>query len=214
MPQTELTRIQPCQRCIATTAKCTYDMAYHRRPKQRKASQGCLGIDQTSSPLVQEPSLRAGLAAPRQTTQDSATPAPTSHDTQSPQEISSGDASARGFLARVYRHLSTAGHAMPRYLSHPTNQLLAFDNADATVILPDKSTVMSYLSCFAEHAQVTYRYVPQRQWQSLVTRLYDDDETLYADDANMALLLLVIGLGCIWYPSWKKTNFAEHKAKA
>lgn len=74
--------------------------------------------------------------------------------------------------------------------------------------------VMSYLDCFAEHAQVTYRYVSRRQWQSLVTRLYADDETLYADDANMALLLLVIGLGCIWYPSWKKTDFAEHRAKA
>lgn len=54
---------------------------------------------------------------------------------------------------------------------------------------------MSYLECFAEHAQVTYRYVPRRQWSSLVTRLYDDDESLLVDDASMALLLLVIGLG-------------------
>lgn len=54
---------------------------------------------------------------------------------------------------------------------------------------------MSYLECFAEHAQVTYRYVPRRQWSSLVTRLYDDDESLLVDDASMAILLLVIGLG-------------------
>lgn len=56
---------------------------------------------------------------------------------------------------------------------------------------------MSYLECFAEHAQVTYRYVPRRQWSSLVTRLYDDDESLLVDDASMALLLLVIGLGSV-----------------
>ena len=56
---------------------------------------------------------------------------------------------------------------------------------------------MSYLECFAEHAQVTYRYVPRQQWQSLVDRLYSDDESLLNDDTNLSLLLLVIGLGYV-----------------
>lgn len=55
--------------------------------------------------------------------------------------------------------------------------------------------MMLYLECFAEHAQVTYRYVPRQQWMDLVTRLHDDDESLLNDDTNMAFLLLVIGLG-------------------
>jgi hypothetical protein len=120
---------------------------------------------------------------------------PGQYNIQSPQESLSGDASARGFLTRVYGHLSAAGHAMPRYLSRPADRRLPDGNADPTIILPSRETTLLYLDCFAEHAQATYRYVPRKQWMSLVTRLYDDDELLLSDDANMALLLLVIGLG-------------------
>lgn len=124
--------------------------------------------------------------------------APPPFNLQSPHESLSGDASARGFLTRVYGHLSAAGHAMPRYLSRPADRTLPNDSNDAAIMLPDKSTTMTYLECFAEHAQVTYRYVPRRQWSSLITRLYDDDESILVDDASMALLLLVIGLGLVF----------------
>lgn len=162
---------------------------------------------------------------------DTAALTPTTFNIQSPQESLSGDASARGFLTRVYGHLSAAGHVMPRYLPRPADRDLPGDDTDATIILPSRETTMSYLECFAEHAQVTYRYVPRQQWMSLVTRLHDDDESLLNDDTSMAVLLLVIGLGysirpsafrcsmvdhisCIWYPSWKDKDFTDYRVKA
>lgn len=162
---------------------------------------------------------------------DAAALTPTTFNIQSPQESLSGDASARGFLTRVYGHLGAAGHVMPRYLSRPADRDLPGNESDATIILPSRETTMSYLECFAEHAQVTYRYVPRQQWMSLVTRLHDDDESLLNDDTSMAVLLLVIGLGydvrtsvfgcsmsdhisCVWYPSWKDKDFADYRVKA
>ncbi|KAF2172046.1 hypothetical protein M409DRAFT_35706 [Zasmidium cellare ATCC 36951] len=103
---------------------------------------------------------------------------------------------------------------MPRYISQPAECVLPDDDKSPMVVLPDQTTTMSYLECFAEHAQVTYRYVPRQQWQSLVTRLYSDDESLLNDDVNMSLLLLVVGLGCIWYPSWKNKEFSSYRTKA
>ena len=120
---------------------------------------------------------------------------PRAFNIQSPQDSLSGDASARGFLTRVYGHLSAAGHVMPRYLSRPADSDLPGDENEATIILPSRETTMSYLECFAEHAQVTYRYIPRQQWMCLVTRLHNEDESLLNDDSSMALLLLVIGLG-------------------
>lgn len=174
---------------MTADAACKYETAYLRGPKRRRTN----GSEPNN---VFYESNRGGTA----NTHDQhaaivALAAPSSFNVQSPNESLSGDASARGFLTRVYGHLSAAGHAMPRYLSRPADRMLPDDSSDPTIVLPDRSTTMSYLECFAEHAQVTYRYVPRRQWSSLVTRLYDDDESLLVDDASIALLLLVIGLG-------------------
>jgi hypothetical protein len=154
---------------------------------ENTSSINAIGLAAQSLPLSISPQLRDPANVTPLT--------PGVFNIQSPQESLSGDASARGFLTRVYGHLSAAGHVMPRYLSRPADRDLSGDETEATIMLPSRETTMSYLECFAEHAQVTYRYVPRQQWMSLVTRLHDDDESLLKDDSSMALLLLVIALG-------------------
>ncbi|KAM0712020.1 hypothetical protein Q7P37_011114 [Cladosporium fusiforme] len=189
------------EECVAAKISCTYESAYLRGPKARRIGTGSETrhtselADRRSSLLVDSP--------PRQQVSDNSISTPLHQNNPSPLESLSGDTSARAFLARVCGHLSAAGHAMPRYLSRPPDRVLPDEIVDSTIVLPDKSTTLSYLECFTEHAQVTYRYVPRRQWFSLVTRLYDDDETLLTDDAAMALLLLVIGLGTRLYKAAK-----------
>ncbi|KAL4885513.1 hypothetical protein BJY04DRAFT_214311 [Aspergillus karnatakaensis] len=52
-----------------------------------------------------------------------------------------------------------------------------------------------YVDCFCEHSNATYRYVPRSQIQNLMDGFYAQDEQVLQNDADVAVLLLVMAVG-------------------
>ncbi|CAG9996839.1 unnamed protein product [Clonostachys byssicola] len=129
-------------------------------------------------------------------------------------EHDSGDASVHAFLQKVSGHLAQVGRGLPRNLfskeqggSNPNNQAITF-------VLPSIETAKSYFDCFFDHANTTYRYVPKAEMFELLSQVYAENETVLSDDTNMAIVLLIMGIGCIWTASWKNEPLPPWKRKS
>lgn len=118
------------------------------------------------------------------------------------------------FLKKVYGHLSLMGQAMPRNLFRPTEEALEKTSDRDLFMLPDHSVLQDYVRCYFEHSNVTYRYIPRVRAEGLLDQLGRDDDALLQDNASMAMLLMVAGVGCVWYASWKNKSLKSYKAKA
>ncbi|ETS83939.1 hypothetical protein PFICI_05815 [Pestalotiopsis fici W106-1] len=82
------------------------------------------------------------------------------------------------------------------------------------IILPSKIVAQEYVNCFFEHANITYRYLPQADAYDYLDQLYDEDSSLLNNDARMAIILLLMGIGCIWLASYRSLPFEEYKIKS
>lgn len=129
-------------------------------------------------------------------------------------EIAPGDPSVHAFLKKVYGHLSLMGQAMPRNLFRPTEEALERTSDRDLFMLPDHAVLQDYVRCYFEHSNVTYRYIPRLRVESLLEQLGRDDDALLQDHASMAMLLMVAGVGCVWYASWKNKSLKAYKSRA
>lgn len=64
-----------------------------------------------------------------------------------------------------------------------------------SLILPPEDVARSYLECFFEHSNVTYRYVHRGRTMDLLGRVYKEDDAVLQDHTKMAIVLLSMGLG-------------------
>jgi hypothetical protein len=108
-----------------------------------------------------------------------------------------GDASVHAFLQKVSGHLAQVGRGLPRNLFskeqgglHPSTQAITF-------VLPSIETAKGYFDCFFDHANTTYRYVPKAEMYELLRQVYAENETVMSDDTDMAIVLLIMGIGYV-----------------
>ncbi|KAH8663792.1 fungal-specific transcription factor domain-containing protein [Ilyonectria robusta] len=127
-----------------------------------------------------------------------------------------GDASVDAFLRRVSGHLAQIGQGLPRNLfkRHEEDDHIHATNYIQTLALPDKSTATSCLDAYFDHGNATCRFLPRDQTFKLLDDLYTNDDKLAQNHANTAIILLVIGTGCVWTASWKNESVAPWRAKA
>ncbi|WKT52396.1 hypothetical protein QSH57_002910 [Fusarium oxysporum f. sp. vasinfectum] len=128
-----------------------------------------------------------------------------------------GDASVDAFLRRVSRHLTQIGQGLPRNLfkrHEECDRSVRASNYIHTLALPDKSIATSYLEAYFEHGNATCRFLPRDQTFELLDDLYENSESLSRDDESSAIILLVIGTGCVWTASWRNEPVAPWRAKA
>ncbi|OGM47466.1 hypothetical protein ABOM_002628 [Aspergillus bombycis] len=133
---------------------------------------------------------------------------------QQTEEDDKGDASTHTFLSRVYSHLKSVGQSLPRNLSRPAEEVLSEYPLNTSLIPLDRRLAEEYIDCFHSHSCATYRYIPQSQSKEFLRKLYSEDESFLQDDASMAVILLVLAVGCIWYPSLHNRDIFEYKTKA
>ncbi|KAF4994517.1 hypothetical protein FDECE_13091 [Fusarium decemcellulare] len=126
----------------------------------------------------------------------------------------SGDASVHAFLRRVSRHLAQVGQGLPRNLFKQEQDTPKVGDTTRTLLLPDKQVAQGYVDCYFEHANVTYRYVPRAELCEVLKLAYAEDDAVLQDDIRMAMLLLVMGMGCIWTASWKNQPLPPWRTKA
>ncbi|CAG9947705.1 unnamed protein product [Clonostachys rosea f. rosea IK726] len=98
-------------------------------------------------------------------------------------------------MIRVSGHLAQVGRGLPRNLFskeqgglHPSTQAITF-------VLPSIETAKGYFDCFFDHANTTYRYVPKAEMYELLRQVYAENETVMSDDTDMAIVLLIMGIG-------------------
>ncbi|KAE8138610.1 fungal-specific transcription factor domain-containing protein [Aspergillus pseudotamarii] len=125
-----------------------------------------------------------------------------------------GDASAHTFLSRVYSHLKSMGQSLPRNLSRPAEEVLSEHPLKISLIPLDRRLAEEYIDCFHSHSCATYRYITRSQSIEFLGKLYSEDESFLQDDASMAVILLILAVGCIWYPSLHNRDLFEYKTKA
>lgn len=101
------------------------------------------------------------------------------------------------FLQRVFEHLSLAGQGLPRNLLRQHEDTQKEFDPITTFILPGKELAKEYVACYFEHANITYRYLPQADVYGLLDRLYEDDLALLNNESQMAIILLVLGIGYV-----------------
>ncbi|OJI98092.1 hypothetical protein ASPVEDRAFT_79758 [Aspergillus versicolor CBS 583.65] len=124
-----------------------------------------------------------------------------------------GDASTHAFLKSVYTHLQSMGQVLPRNLHRPAEQILEGDSP-ASIFFPlERHFAQEYIDCFYEHSNATYRYIPRSQIEHLLDGFYAQEEKVLQDDAGMAVLLLVMAIGCVWLASWRNLDLGEQKTK-
>ncbi|KAI9159136.1 fructose-bisphosphate aldolase [Paramyrothecium foliicola] len=126
------------------------------------------------------------------------------------------DASVHAFLRRVSGHLAMIGQGLPRNLFHREVEVDGDTGDVGAFVLPTKQAAHDYVTCYFDHASVTYRYIPRQQIFELLEQVYneDDNEAIMKDQMKMAILLLVMGIGCIWTASWRNKPLAQYKKKA
>ncbi|KAE8407469.1 hypothetical protein BDV37DRAFT_280001 [Aspergillus pseudonomiae] len=133
---------------------------------------------------------------------------------QQTEDDDKGDASTHTFLSRVYSHLKSVGQSLPRNLSRPAEEVLNEYALSASLIPLDRRLAEEYIDCFHGHSCATYRYIPRSQSKEFLHKLYSEDESFLQDDASMAVILLILAVGCIWYPSLRNRDIFEYKTKA
>ncbi|KAJ1710298.1 fungal-specific transcription factor domain-containing protein [Aspergillus flavus] len=133
---------------------------------------------------------------------------------QQPEDDDKGDASTHTFLSRVYSHLKSMGHSLPRNMSRPAEEVLSEHPLKTSLIPLDRGLAEEYIDCFHSHSCATYRYIPRSQSNEFLGKLYSEDESFLQDDASMAVIFLILAVGCIWYPSLHSRDIFEYKTKA
>lgn len=193
----------PCKRCTLSDRTCSYDAVYLRVQKRKRLTMASSPAEtppqQPTQPLAPDEAMDPGLGQGQQLWDS---------------EVAPGDPSVHAFLKKVYGHLSLMGQAMPRNLFRPSEETFEKTTDRDLFMLPDHVVLKDYLHCFFEHSNVTYRYVPRLLAETLLDQLSRDDDFLMQDYASMAMLLMVAGVGCIWYASWKNKSLKAYKSKA
>lgn len=99
------------------------------------------------------------------------------------------------FLRRVSGHLASIGQGLPRYLFKREEENLACPDSSQSLILPSEEVARSYLECFFEHSNVTYRYLHRGRTLDLLGRVYREEDAVLRSNTKMARILLAMGLG-------------------
>ncbi|KAH8897388.1 hypothetical protein GQ53DRAFT_838016 [Thozetella sp. PMI_491] len=217
-------------KCDGREVQCAYKSAYNRVQKRQKTRR--VSITTTSTDTV-----RSGATAQRPSTSNTHVDEPASGeddpeviddttirvDAEDSSDASkadhhsdvvvSGDASAHGFLQRISSHLALVGQGLPRNLFKREEQKVGKLGDAGIYLLPSIEAARSYVSCFFDHASVTYRYLVRTETLELVEKAYSDDEAFRQDHIKMAKLLMVMGVGCIWMASWKNQPLINYKLK-
>ncbi|PCD25283.1 hypothetical protein AU210_014390 [Fusarium oxysporum f. sp. radicis-cucumerinum] len=113
--------------------------------------------------------------------------------------------------------IAPIGQGLPRNLfkrHDECDRSMRASNYIHTLALPDKSIATSYLEAYFEHGNATCRFLPRDQTFELLDGLYENSESLSRDDESSAIILLVIGTGCVWTASWRNEPVAPWRAKA
>ncbi|CAG9938534.1 unnamed protein product [Clonostachys rosea f. rosea IK726] len=58
------------------------------------------------------------------------------------------------------------------------------------------------------------RYLPKAEMFELLNRVYAENETVLNDHTNMAIVLFIMGIGCIWTASWRNEPLPPWKRKS
>ncbi|VUC32677.1 unnamed protein product [Clonostachys rosea] len=188
---------------------CAYNSDYKRgsrRRTTRSLAQNQAPLSVTGEDASGVPASPSLAAAPSNSNSDEANTVRIEHD--------SGDASVHAFLQKVSGHLAQVGRGLPRNLFskeqggfHPNNQAITF-------VLPSIETAKGYFDCFFDHANTTYRYVPKAEMFELLRQVYAENETVLSDHTDMAIVLLIMGIGCIWTASWRNEPLPPWKRKS
>ncbi|KAE8370646.1 fungal-specific transcription factor domain-containing protein [Aspergillus caelatus] len=188
--------LEPCYRCVSMGLDCAYHSSYNRVQKRKRH-------ERSASPRERQQLGRTSGARPQET-----------EGQQQPEEDDKGDASAHTFLSRVYSHLKSMGQSLPRNLSRPAEEVLSEYPLKTSLIPLDRRVAEEYIDCFHSHSCATYRYIPRSQSKEFLGKLYSEDESFLQDDASMAVIFLILAVGCIWYPSLHNRHIFEYKTKA
>ncbi|WVQ91202.1 hypothetical protein IAS59_004999 [Cryptococcus gattii] len=116
------------------------------------------------------------------------------------------DISTKGdLLDRLHRHLTVVFSLRSFPKGHLGEELKdENDNnrgADELFFLPSCEDGKAYIRCYFEHATSTYRYLDRRNIEQLTDDFYASNGSLSQKD-DVALLLLLMAIGCLWTPSW------------
>ncbi|KJK64058.1 specific transcription factor domain protein [Aspergillus parasiticus SU-1] len=99
-------------------------------------------------------------------------------------------------------------------MSRPAEEVLSEHPLKTSLIPLDHRLAEEYIDCFHSHSCATYRYIPRSQSKKFLRKLYSEDESFLQDDASMAVIFLILAVGCIWYPSLHNRDIFEYKTKA
>uniref|UniRef100_A0A8H7N0W9 Zn(2)-C6 fungal-type domain-containing protein n=1 Tax=Bionectria ochroleuca TaxID=29856 RepID=A0A8H7N0W9_BIOOC len=201
---------EPCQRCIDSGLRCAYNSDYKRGSRRRTTRS--LAQNQPLLTAAGGEDASAGLESPSHV----AAPINPNNDDRETIRIDhdSGDASVHAFLQKVSGHLAQVGRGLPRNLFSKEQGGLIEDNQASTFVLPSIETAKAYFDCFFDHANTTYRYLPKAEMFELLNRVYAENETVLSDHTNMAIILLIMGIGCIWTASWRNEPLPPWKRKS
>lgn len=101
------------------------------------------------------------------------------------------------------------GKSLPRSLFGGSDEEQYDRSQPSTCILPSKEASYGYLQCYFEHASITYRYISEADTYLQFEELYAEPDGVLQDDAEMAKLLFIMGIG--YEPThegnnWNKAN--------
>ncbi|KAF9772945.1 hypothetical protein IL306_009310 [Fusarium sp. DS 682] len=130
--------------------------------------------------------------------------------------MSIGDPSVHAFLQRVTSHLAQVGQGLPRSLFNPSSETVADTDVYSirTLILPDKQVAKDCIAAYFDHGNATCRFLLPTDMYHLLDLLYDNDAAILQNHAQMAIIVLLIGTGCVWSASLRNEPVAPWRAKA
>ncbi|KAH8589542.1 fungal-specific transcription factor domain-containing protein [Bisporella sp. PMI_857] len=210
-----------CARCATSNVACTYAAAYNRM-QGRHAPYGSRQPRNSSSHDVDARNDdSSGLLSPSSGAAEVSQLAPTRASSDPPEtdensSVPTGDASVHAFLQKVSGHLAGVGRGLPRRLfkRHEERAPQRDSQYGQTLILPDKGTAKSYVDAYFEHGNATCRFLPPRETYLRLDQLYSDTDAQTQDQIERAIILLVIGTGCVWTASWKNEAVSPWRVKA
>ncbi|KAK2044841.1 hypothetical protein LZ31DRAFT_594440 [Colletotrichum somersetense] len=131
-------------------------------------------------------------------------------------EDHSGDPSVHAFLQRVSSHLAQVGQGLPRSLFNRSSETV-FKNdiySIRTLVLPDKQVAKDYVAAYFDHGNATCRFLLANDIYQLLNLLYENNPAILQNHAQMAMILLLIGTGCVWSASWRNEPVAPSRTQA
>ncbi|CAH0019838.1 unnamed protein product [Clonostachys rhizophaga] len=189
--------------------RCAYNSDYKRGSRRRTTR----SLAQNQTPLSvtgEDASVATGspshVAALSNANSDGINPVRIEHG--------SGDASVHAFLQKVSGHLAQVGRGLPRNLFSKEQGGLNPDNQSITFVLPSIETAKGYFDRFFDHAHTTYRYVPKAEMFELLSQVYAENDAVLSNHTDMAIVLLIMGIGCIWTASWRNEPLPPWKRKS